>query len=79
MLLSFGGILGMADKLFAIPWGLLQVSQDEHMFILNVPREKLERAPGFDKDNWPDTSVPGWNTDIDVYYGTNPHLTRHAA
>lgn len=52
--LSFGGFLGMGDKLFAIPWEAFQVVQEEEVLILNVAKEKLEQAPGFDKDNWPD-------------------------
>jgi sporulation protein YlmC with PRC-barrel domain len=71
--LSFGGILGVGGKLFAIPWRFLEVSQDEHMFVLNVPREKLERAPGFDKDNWPDMSDPSWIAGIDEFYGTESY------
>lgn len=51
--LSFGGILGMGDKLFAIPWQAMTVDTDRKAFILDVPKERLENAPGFDKDNWP--------------------------
>ena len=66
--LSFGGILGMGDKLFAIPWEALQISQEEHRFILNVSKDMLEKAPGFDKENWPDTSDPEWNTKTRDYW-----------
>ncbi len=59
--LSFGGIVGMGDKLFAIPWEALQISRDEHKFILDVSKDMLKKAPCFDKDNWPDTSDPEWN------------------
>src|SRR5512134_2067950 len=51
---SFGGFLGIGEKLFAVPWNALQLDADNHRFILDVPREKLENAPGFDKSNWPD-------------------------
>src|SRR5271165_2265930 len=46
--LSFGGFLGMGDKLFAIPWSALSVDTVEKQFILNVEKALLERAPGFD-------------------------------
>ena len=68
--LGYGGVLGVGEKLFAIPWGLLKVSEEEHMFILDMPRERLESAPGFDKDNWPDMSDPEWSVNIHSYYGT---------
>ncbi len=51
--LSFGGVLGIGDKLFAVPWSALQLDTENHRFVLDVPQERLENAPGFDKDNWP--------------------------
>jgi len=67
--LSFGGFLGMGDKLFAIPWSELTLDEDEKCFVLEADREKLERAPGFDKDNWPDMADPSWRDQIYDYYG----------
>ncbi len=67
--LSFGGFLGMGDKLFAIPWKAMRLDTDRHAFILDVPKEKLENAPGFDKNNWPDMADPTWSKDINTYYG----------
>ncbi|MFZ1747760.1 MAG: PRC-barrel domain-containing protein, partial [Nitrospirales bacterium] len=62
--LSFGGFLGMGDKLFAIPWEAFQVVQEEEVLLLNVAKEKLEQAPGFDKDNWPDMADVTWGKSI---------------
>ncbi len=67
--LSFGGFLGMGNKLFASPWEALTLDTREHKFILSVPKEKLERAPGFDKDDWPDMADPTFRTNIYDYYG----------
>ena len=50
--LSFGGVLRMGNKLFAVPWSALTVDEDEKCFILDVDKQTLESAPGFDKDNW---------------------------
>ncbi len=68
--LSFGGVLGVGDKLFAIPWDALQFKQnaDEAFFLLSVSKERLKTAPGFDKSEWPDTATPEWREEIDVYY-----------
>ncbi len=71
--LSFGGFLGMGDKLFAIPWQALKLDTKEHAFILDITKEKLEKAPGFDKDNWPDMADETWGTGIYDYYGYTPH------
>ena len=73
VVLSFGGILGMGDKLFAIPWKAFSVSQMEKVFFLDVPKDKLEQAPGFDKDNWPDMADHTWGTSIHNYYGYDPY------
>jgi sporulation protein YlmC with PRC-barrel domain len=67
--LSFGGFLGMGNKLFAVPWNALTLDEREHEFILNVDKQVLENAPGFDKDNWPDMADPTWGSQIFKHYG----------
>ncbi|HZX73054.1 MAG TPA: PRC-barrel domain-containing protein [Cyclobacteriaceae bacterium] len=57
VVIEMGGFLGMGEKYFAIPFDMLQISTDEHAFILNQEKEKLKNAPGFDKDHWPDTNA----------------------
>ncbi len=46
--LSFGGFLGLSDKLFAIPWQALTLRLHEHAFLLEIPKETLEKAEGFE-------------------------------
>ena len=75
--LSFGGFLGMGDKLFAVPWSALRVDEDKKHFILDVDKKKLENAPGFDKDNWPDMADTSWGTRIFSYYGAVPYWETH--
>jgi hypothetical protein len=67
--LSFGGILGLGSKLFAIPWSSLTLDQTKHVFTLDATEEMLRHAPGFDKDNWPDMSDPGFGTEVYSFYG----------
>ncbi len=71
--LSFGGFLGMGDKLFAIPFEALRVDTANHQVILDVPKEKLENAPGFDKDHWPATADRRWGAEIYRHYGYTPY------
>lgn len=68
--LSFGGILGMGEKLFAIPWKALILDTENKCFVLNIDKKRLESAPGFDKENWPDMADKTWENDIHSYYGT---------
>lgn len=71
--LSFGGFLGMGDKLFAIPWSALSFDSVGGRFVLGVEKQLLERAPGFDKAHWPDMADRTWGTEVSTYYGTKPY------
>ena len=71
--LSFGGILGMGNKLFAVPWSNLSVDEDQKCLILDVDKTTLDNAPGFDKDNWPDMADYGWGSKVYDYYGAKPY------
>jgi sporulation protein YlmC with PRC-barrel domain len=73
VVLSFGGFLGIGDKLFAVPWDSLGVDEGEHQFILEVDKQTLENAPGFDKDNWPDMADPAFGASIHKHYGRTPY------
>lgn len=53
---EFGGFLGIGEKYFAIPLKLLEVDERKKAFILDQSKEVLERAPGFNKDHWPETN-----------------------
>ncbi|SDK75272.1 Sporulation protein YlmC, PRC-barrel domain family [Catalinimonas alkaloidigena] len=69
--LSFGGFLGMGDKLFAIPWPMIKFDTvDEHV-VLDVSKEQLENAPGFDKDNWPNEPQNDFVNRVYSHYGYN--------
>lgn len=70
--LSFGGFLGMGDKLFAVPIEAMKLSTEERRFILDVDKERLKHAPGFDKNHWPDTSDRAFGTKVYNYYGYTP-------
>ena len=69
--LSYGGFLGMGEKLFAVPWEALKLDTENKRFVLNVDSEKLESAPGFDKDNWPNMADEKWADSIHSFYGTH--------
>ena len=58
--LSFGGLLGFGDKLFAVPWAALRVDQGNERILLNVAKSRLKDAHGFDKFDWPDMADPAF-------------------
>jgi sporulation protein YlmC with PRC-barrel domain len=71
--LSFGGFLGIGDKLFAIPWKSLRYDAGEEQFIVDVDRQVLERAPGFDRHNWPDMADPDFGAALHEHYSQTPN------
>ena len=71
--LSFGGFLGMGDRLFAVPFDALVLDTVNKRFTLDVLKERLETAPGFDKDNWPNMADQTWAEGVHAYYGTKPY------
>ena len=67
--LSFGGFLGMGDKLFAIPLESFSPNAKDETFVLDITKERLEKAPGFDKDHWPSTADDTFVDSVYKYYG----------
>ncbi|AKB52444.1 antigen [Methanosarcina barkeri str. Wiesmoor] len=70
--LSFGGFLGLGSKLFAIPWQALQMKLHDHVILLDIPKDVLEKAEGFDKEHWPVTNRE-WLSAMYSYYGYQPY------
>ena len=66
--LSFGGWLDMGDKLFAVPWTAFRVDRENECLVLDVPKERLKDAPGFDQDHWPDFANTQITSQISNYY-----------
>jgi len=71
--LSFGGFMGMGNKLFALPWKTFEFANTENKLILNVDKEKLKAAPGFDPNAMPDFADRTWGSSIHDYYGYDPY------
>jgi hypothetical protein len=71
--LSVGGVLGVGDKLFAIPWSALRLDTVNHCMRLDVSKERLAQASGFDKDAWPTMADRRWAEDVHAYYEATPY------
>ena len=69
VVLSFGGFLGIGDKLFAVPMESFDVDSYHEKFVLDINKERLENAPGFDKDNWPATNDNTFTNSVYQHYG----------
>lgn len=59
--LAYGGLLGVGEKLFAVPWRAFEVDAVSGAISLPVARERFEELPGFDKDAWPTEPDPAFD------------------
>ena len=76
--LTFGGFLGMGDKLFAVPMKALSLHPTEKSFVLNTTKDHLKTAPGFDKDKWPDFASSDFENRHSSFWASSPPKS-HAA
>jgi sporulation protein YlmC with PRC-barrel domain len=71
--MASGGLLGIGDKLFALPFSALTLDTDRKCFVIDAPKEKVQNAPGFDKDHWPDSADLTWQKAVHSHYGSAPY------
>lgn len=70
--MSFGGFMGVGDKLFAYPVSsFTQASASSDELVLRVDKESLKRAPGFSPDRWPNWGDDTYREQIDRYFGSS--------
>jgi len=73
---TYGGFLGLGDKLFAVPFEAIKTKADrqdagEYVLVLNVTQAQLEGAQGFDQDNWPNMADKNFAMELDRRYGVD--------
>jgi hypothetical protein len=69
VVVTYGGFLGIGNKLFAVPFEALRVTtkpndSTKHQLVLDVTKEQMEGAVGFDEDNWPDFHDPKFHSEL---------------
>ena len=70
--LSFGSV-GPSEKLFALPWQAMRIDTENECVVVDIEREALENAPGFDDDHRPGTVDDAWLRELYIYYGHTPY------
>jgi len=71
---SFGGVFGVGNKLFAVPWKALLWTREKENYVLDLDKATLKKAPGFDKKHWPD-SADKWEQqreELNQFYQVKP-------
>ena len=62
-----------AGRLNYQSFGLTGSDAVNKRFTLNVKKDRLEKAPGFDSGSWPNMADQTWAKGIHDYYGTKPY------
>jgi sporulation protein YlmC with PRC-barrel domain len=57
---------GADGKLAAVPWDSAIARINDGKLVLD--RTKLQSAPSFTADEWPNLQAPGWSADADAYW-----------
>lgn len=71
--LSRGGVAGIGEKLFAVPWALFRVDTDAKRLVLDFEEARLDNSPGFDSDQWPTFADETWGRELHEHYGVDPY------
>src|SRR5262245_22694215 len=71
--LSFGGFLGVGEKLFPVPVEAISFRSNDKgkldRCILDIDKDTVKNAPGYKKDELPSTTDRDYATTIYSYYG----------
>jgi hypothetical protein len=69
--MSFGGFLGIGEKLHPLPWDALRYDRNLDGYVVNLTKKDLEDAPSYDTRNEPDWNDPNYGEGVRGYYGAN--------
>jgi sporulation protein YlmC with PRC-barrel domain len=71
--LSFGGFLGLGNKWVPVPWDAVVLRPAEKVLLLNIDKDKLQKAPNFEGTTLPELANRQWGAVIHTYYGYPPY------
>ena len=79
---TYGGLMGVGNKLFAVPFEAFKVRQNpddpadagDFVLVLNVTQAQLKGAVGFDKDHWPNMADQNFTQELYKRYGVERSL-----
>ena len=71
--LGTGGILGVGERLRAVPWTAMRVEPIERVLVLDIDKEKIHDAPPLKAGVWEETASRKWLAGVYTYYGARPY------
>lgn len=72
-LMSFGGFLGLGEKLHPIPWSKLTYNEEDGGYIVDLDKEFLEKAPSFNPGETIDWGDAAYHQHVHGYYTAMPY------
>ena len=72
-IVSFGGVLGVGDDLYAVPFNAFSYRPLYDGVVLDVNQAQLEQDEGFPREQMPDFADRQWGQTVYQRYGTQPH------
>ena len=67
-IMSFGGFLGIGESYHPLPWSVLNYDTSMGGYVVDVDRDRLERAPRYTLSSQPDWSDRTYRSRIDEYW-----------
>jgi len=46
--LGFGGVMGMGEKYYPVPWSMLDYDEDKGGYVVPLDQEKIKSAPAYE-------------------------------
>ena len=46
--LGFGGVMGIGEKYYPVPWSMLNYSEDKGGYVVPLSKDGIEKAPAYD-------------------------------
>ncbi|MBV9829924.1 MAG: PRC-barrel domain-containing protein [Alphaproteobacteria bacterium] len=66
--MSFGGFLGIGESYNPLPWRMLNYDTRLEGYVVDIDRNRLERAPRYTPSSAPDWTDRGYRDRLDEYW-----------
>jgi hypothetical protein len=69
-ILTFGGLFGMGDRHYPLPWEVLTYDTDKGGYAVDLDKDVLKNAPSFERGSEPSYDRT-YDEQVQGYYGLN--------
>jgi hypothetical protein len=67
-IMSFGGLFGMGERDYPLPWNVLDYQPDKGGYVVDLDKEQLKNAPSFERGRDP-AYDRDYGEQVYTYYG----------